>query len=130
MSGNWITDGRRWAIYARDHFACIYCGASILHDRAVRLTLDHVMPRSAGGSHKSSNLVTCCVFCNSVRRETSIAQFCANLIAEDVPAAVVAAIPARVRAATKRPVNLAEGKVLAANAKATSAWGFAKYIKG
>jgi hypothetical protein len=128
VTGRWITEARRWAIWARDGFACVYCGVSLA--AGARLTLDHVRPRARGGTHASTNLVTACVHCNSVRADTSIRVFCARLRVLAVPAEVVDAIPARVRAATRRPVDLTRGHALAAAAKAGKAWGFAKYIKG
>jgi 5-methylcytosine-specific restriction endonuclease McrA len=39
---------------------CIYCGVE-----GVPLTLDHVVPLSRGGAHDRSNLVFCCLHCNS-----------------------------------------------------------------
>jgi len=46
-------------VLARDDYACVYCGAT------EDLTLDHVIPRSRGGSHAPENLVTACRSCNS-----------------------------------------------------------------
>jgi 5-methylcytosine-specific restriction endonuclease McrA len=48
-------------IYARDDYACQYCGA---HKRAVELTFDHVVPRSQGGKTTWTNIVTACQRCN------------------------------------------------------------------
>ena len=51
----------------RDGYQCQYCG--IAHhtgaSSAGRLTMDHVMPRSLGGKSTWTNLVSCCVACNS-----------------------------------------------------------------
>jgi len=74
--------------------------------------------------------VTACIHCNSVRAVTSIQVFCERLRSLSVPSEVVEAIPDRVRKATRRPVDLARGRALAAAAKAGKAWGFAKYIRG
>ncbi|MBK6314436.1 MAG: HNH endonuclease [Blastocatellia bacterium] len=52
----------RKSILLRDHNMCQYCGrVSSPHD----LTLDHVVPRSRGGSSGWENLVACCRPCNS-----------------------------------------------------------------
>jgi len=54
-------DGRklsRRAILARDGFRCQYCGSTR------HLTLDHVIPRSRGGSSSWENVVTSCAPCN------------------------------------------------------------------
>lgn len=47
------------SVFERDKFKCVYCGAS------EDLTLDHVIPRSRGGSDEPENLATCCKPCNS-----------------------------------------------------------------
>ncbi len=50
---------KRNRVYRRDGHACVYCGAT------EDLSLDHVVPRSKGGSDGEDNLVTCCRSCNS-----------------------------------------------------------------
>jgi 5-methylcytosine-specific restriction endonuclease McrA len=54
-------------IYLRDGGACVYCGApvSVCTRPADARGFDHVIPYSKGGQHTASNLVTCCVPCNS-----------------------------------------------------------------
>jgi 5-methylcytosine-specific restriction endonuclease McrA len=49
----------RRAVFARDRWTCQYCG----HERG-GLTVDHVVPRSKGGSSSWDNIVTCCAPCN------------------------------------------------------------------
>jgi len=44
----------------RDNYTCQYCGA-----RNVRMTLDHVIPRTHGGRDTWENLVCACEKCNS-----------------------------------------------------------------
>jgi 5-methylcytosine-specific restriction endonuclease McrA len=49
----------RKEIFARDGWACAYCG------KATRdLTIDHVIPRHRGGPHTWENLVSACKACN------------------------------------------------------------------
>lgn len=48
-------------VLARDGFACQYCGA---RPPLGELTLDHVIPRSRGGSLCWENVVTACQRCN------------------------------------------------------------------
>ena len=48
----------RRAVFARDRFRCQYCGSDS------RLTVDHVIPRSKGGTHTWDNVVTSCAPCN------------------------------------------------------------------
>jgi 5-methylcytosine-specific restriction endonuclease McrA len=49
----------RRALFARDGWACVYCGST-----NGRLTLDHVVPRSRGGDSVWENVVTSCAPCN------------------------------------------------------------------
>src|SRR5690348_12312856 len=48
-------------ILLRDRNSCQYCGVVL---SAGELTLDHVIPRSRGGSSTWENLVACCHTCN------------------------------------------------------------------
>ncbi len=50
----------RRTIFARDNYTCQYCGVI-----TKELTLDHVIPRHAGGPATWDNLVTCCRRCNT-----------------------------------------------------------------
>lgn len=45
-------------IYKRDNYECVYCGSH------KNLTLDHVIPKSKGGTNDWTNLVTSCIKCN------------------------------------------------------------------
>jgi len=49
----------RTAIFHRDSFTCQYCGI-----KTPDLTIDHIIPRSKGGSHSWENVVTSCGLCN------------------------------------------------------------------
>lgn len=49
-------------ILLRDHYTCQYCGKVFSPGE---LTLDHVVPRSRGGSSNWDNLVACCKRCNN-----------------------------------------------------------------
>ena len=46
-------------LYQRDHQTCQYCGA-----RDQPLSVDHVVPRSRGGSDTWENVTTACLSCN------------------------------------------------------------------
>lgn len=52
----------------RDKFRCQYCGNSF--ERA-KLTMDHVVPRSQGGSRTFENIVAACRTCNSKKADLS-----------------------------------------------------------
>lgn len=49
----------RREVFRRDHHTCQYCGTTR------HLTLDHVIPRSKGGTHTWDNVITACGPCNS-----------------------------------------------------------------
>jgi len=74
----WIRMALRLAIYARDNYECVYCGARD------NLTLDHLRPRSKSGSNKPSNLVTACVSCNASRGDKPWRQFASERAIERV----------------------------------------------
>ena len=47
-------------IFRRDAYVCQYCGK-----KTIELTIDHIVPRSKGGSHSWDNLITACPKCNT-----------------------------------------------------------------
>jgi len=51
-------------VYLRDLFTCQYCGCEYNDQNWKDLTLDHVVPRSAGGHAHWENIVTSCTTCN------------------------------------------------------------------
>jgi hypothetical protein len=51
----------RFEILRRDNHACRYCGRSAPE---VKLTVDHVVPETLGGSDDPSNLAAACADCN------------------------------------------------------------------
>jgi 5-methylcytosine-specific restriction endonuclease McrA len=50
----------RRSVFARDNYTCQYCGVT-----GKDLTIDHVVPKRAGGGMHWDNLVTCCRRCNT-----------------------------------------------------------------
>ena len=75
----------RRAVFARDRWACQYCGSE-RHS----LTVDHVIPRSKGGPSTWDNIVTCCAPCN--RRKGDRLPKQANMHPRRVPRAPSATI--------------------------------------
>ncbi len=59
----------RHSILARDNYTCQYCGV-----KGRDLTIDHVVPRWAGGPHTWDNLVACCRRCNLKKGDKTPAQ--------------------------------------------------------
>lgn len=60
----------RIRILARDGHRCIYCGAT---SRDTRLEVDHIVPRSVGGTNDDANLITACWACNNGKGATQLA---------------------------------------------------------
>ena len=56
-----VTFSRR-NLFKRDHSSCQYCGA---RPGSAELTIDHVIPRSLGGTSTWENCVLACVACNA-----------------------------------------------------------------
>ncbi len=59
----------RRTIFARDNYACQYCGIT-----AKDLTIDHVIPKRAGGRASWENLVCCCRRCNMKKSDKLLPQ--------------------------------------------------------
>ena len=57
----------RRAVFTRDSSTCVYCGASAT-------SIDHVVPRSRGGTHTWDNVVAACRRCNHVKADRSLAE--------------------------------------------------------
>jgi 5-methylcytosine-specific restriction endonuclease McrA len=70
---------REWLVFARDGFRCVYCGASPVEGdldregRPVKLEIEHIVPRSAGGDDTVGNLVTSCRTCNRSKFDGELA---------------------------------------------------------
>ena len=58
-----ISRRRRFEILERDKFRCTYCGRSA-KENGVVLHVDHIHPKSKGGSNDPENLPTACKDCN------------------------------------------------------------------
>jgi 5-methylcytosine-specific restriction endonuclease McrA len=69
----------RRAVFARDGWTCQYCGAR------ANLTVDHVIPRSKGGTSEWENIVASCAPCN--RRKGDLLPEKANMIPRRAPRA-------------------------------------------
>jgi len=59
----------RQNIFRRDSYCCQYCGRDLYKETA---TIDHITPRSKGGSSSWTNLVTACKDCNLYKGSRSL----------------------------------------------------------
>jgi len=66
------TDARAY-LHAKWNSACVYCDAT-----GVALNIDHLRPRSRGGTNRISNLVLACVPCNQAKGSTPVEVFLAH----------------------------------------------------
>ena len=51
-------------VYQRDKYQCQSCGKT---DQETKLSIDHIIPLSRGGSNDISNLQTLCLICNQIK---------------------------------------------------------------
>ncbi len=70
----------RYEVLRRDDHACRYCGGRAPD---VKLTVDHVVPTTLGGSDDPSNLVAACSDCNSGKSASSPDAPLVDQVAED-----------------------------------------------
>lgn len=59
----------KFLIFKRDKFKCIYCGESSIED-GVKLVIEHIKPRSKGGTNNINNIATSCQDCNLIKGVT------------------------------------------------------------
>lgn len=67
-AGCWIAPVTRLAHYIRCQFTCQACGKELLDAEPRMLSLDHLVPRSKGGTNAASNLILVCTPCNAARK--------------------------------------------------------------
>lgn len=63
----------RSKILIRDQFVCKYCG--IEGEGETQWCVDHVVPLSRGGTNDESNLVACCMPCNSSKSDRLLTEW-------------------------------------------------------
>lgn len=64
-------NSKRFKVLMRDGFKCKYCGSTADEKE---LEVDHIIPRSRGGSNNMENLVTACFECNRGKRDKTLIQ--------------------------------------------------------
>jgi len=60
-------------IFKRDNFKCQYCGRS--QQEGAVLEIDHIIPKSKGGTDDIDNLITSCRECNRGKGNHSLDEY-------------------------------------------------------
>jgi len=63
-----ISQKLRYQVMQRDFFTCQYCGENRKTIPGLKIEIDHIKPRSCGGTDTLDNLVTSCFNCNRGKR--------------------------------------------------------------
>src|SRR5687768_14408598 len=66
---------KRDRLFTEDGYRCAYCLTDLWQLPIESRTVDHILPRKAGGTNDPTNLIAACHSCNSRRRDTPIGQF-------------------------------------------------------
>ncbi len=61
-------------VFRRDNHTCVYCGSS----EGEKLTVDHILPISRGGTNALDNLATACKFCNTSKGTKTLVEWKAS----------------------------------------------------
>jgi 5-methylcytosine-specific restriction endonuclease McrA len=71
----WCSRRMRLAIFLRDGGLCLYCLKDLHHADPRDVTIDHVTPRSDGGTDEPRNLANCCRVCNCKKQNKPLNRF-------------------------------------------------------
>ena len=107
VPANAVTFSRR-NIYKRDRYTCQYCG---VQPGSEELTIDHVLPRSRGGTSTWENCVLACLECNK-RKADRTPDRSAHAAAEGAGPSDVAADVRPARRADRKLVQVPQRGVL------------------
>lgn len=72
-------------VMERDGFKCCYCDWAPYQNDIKKLEIDHVVPRSSGGTNSWSNCVTCCGPCNRKKGSLSVEKAGMTLLKKPMP---------------------------------------------
>lgn len=76
-----ISKSTRQAVFQRDGFKCKYCGLGVNEHNA---QIDHIVPRSKGGSDSLDNLATACRKCNVLKSDRDLIDFISTPLSQQV----------------------------------------------
>lgn len=60
-----ISSKKKRFIHHKHNWECVNCGCGIIH----KLTVDHIKPKSKGGTNDVNNLQTLCFKCNQEKAD-------------------------------------------------------------
>lgn len=75
----------RTIVYRKHNYVCTSCGVKCVHpnkdnyNQSNAATLDHIIPKSRGGSHTYDNVTLLCRSCNSIKRDTMLTDYKRNI---------------------------------------------------
>lgn len=73
---------RRKAVHKKSKGLCTYCHKRL---KVSQTTIDHIIPRSKGGSNTMSNLAACCYNCNQAKGDRTVAEWIEDLKVAEPP---------------------------------------------
>ena len=82
--GNKYEPINRTIVYRKHNYICTSCGIKCIHPNADNYnqsnaaTLDHIIPKSKGGSHTYDNVTLLCRSCNTIKGDKIVKQFKRN----------------------------------------------------
>ena len=75
MAGDRSQARRRW-LWKQRKRKCAYCGVRLYRNKGpYRLTCDHIVPLSRGGTHERKNLAAACGPCNQAKGNLTAEEF-------------------------------------------------------
>jgi 5-methylcytosine-specific restriction endonuclease McrA len=83
--GNKYEPINRRYVYMKHNYICTSCGVKCIHpnkdtyNQSNAATLDHIIPKSKGGSHTYDNVTLLCRSCNSIKRDTMLTDYKRNI---------------------------------------------------
>ena len=71
-----FTDYEKKTVYAKSNGRCALCGVPVKYEK---MTVDHKIPLSHGGTNEISNLQLACLSCNRAKQDISEKEFPAKI---------------------------------------------------
>lgn len=80
LSHRRVSNNIRLKVFQRDDFTCKYCGT---RGTAETLAIDHMMPVVLGGTSELENLVTACLYCNSMKGAKELSAYLRDVVSNN-----------------------------------------------